>query len=1112
MRKSIINIFRNSLILTASILTAGSPICAEAAAKPGKSPVAPAKLKWIGTTPSVNTPNSFGVPFDKGTVTPRSEFSLTTGTGEELPFDFYPLAYWQDGSVKWGGFATVVPGGEQSIILTPKTPAKKQKGKKSPVAANCVKETPGQFIVETDDITAYIPRHGSNLIDSIVTAGIKTSEAVKLVAATRNTPNQSDGTYTLQQQSYVSKLDSVTVERAGGVRTVVKLAGKHAAPGREWLPFTVRLYFYKGSSQIRMVHTIIYDGDQNTDMISALGVRVEVPLREHAYNRHVAFTTSDGGVWSEPVQPLVGRRVAQIAGDTINVQRAQMTGAKLPEPEAFTPIGQQLISELAEWDGYRLSQLNADSYSIRKRATGHSPWIGTFSGNRADGVGFVGDCTGGIAIGLNDFWQSYPSTLEISGARGDKADLTAWLWSPESEPMDLRHYDDVAHGLLSSYEDVQEGMSTPYGVARTSELTITPYIYKGKSGFATDMAAVGNGAQLMCEPQYLHDRKAFGIWSLPTRTTPFRASIESRLDEIIDYYSHAREEHKWYGFWNYGDFMHAYDPVRHEWRYDVGGFAWDNTELASNMWLWYSFLRTGRADIWEMAKSMSRHTSEVDVYHIGDNAGLGSRHNVSHWGCGAKEARISQAAWNRFLYYLTADERSGDLMTEVKDAEQKLYTLDPMRLAQPRSQYPCTAPARLRVGPDWVAYAGNWMTQWERTGDTAYRDKIVAGMKSIAALPNKIFTGPTVLGFDPATGELSYEGDPELMNTNHLLSIMGGFEIINELNEMLPVKEWIDTWNDYTANFHRVSREVTNRKFPIPRLAAHGAAWSGSEELKKEAWGYMLRGTKEMRPYTVNTIRRPEVASDRMEIPNMSTNGAATWSLDAIYMLEVIPDYEPEQKSPRPKATSQEEAFRRDWTVESESPDYSVTLSGDTIELYSPKGLTLWRNQKFSSPVTIEYDACVVMERPDDRLSDLNCFWMASDPHVAGGDINTRMSERSGVFLNCYALQLYYMGFGGNHNSTTRFRRYDGNEAGITDAASRPEILVEYTDSAHLLRPNHWYHIKLVNDGDNVRYYIDGELLVDYTDPNPLREGYFGFRTTLSRTRITNFRSTPTVK
>ena len=78
-------------------------------------------------------------------------------------------------------------------------------------------------------------------------------------------------------------------------------------------------------------------------------------------------------------------------------------------------------------------------------------------------------------------------------------------------------------------------------------------------------------------------------------------------------------------------------------------FAWDNTELASNMWLWYNFLRTGRLDIWRMAEAMTRHTGEVDVYHVGPNAGLGSRHNVSHWGCGAKEARISQAAWNPFL-------------------------------------------------------------------------------------------------------------------------------------------------------------------------------------------------------------------------------------------------------------------------------------------------------------------------------------------------------------------------------------------------------------------------------------------------------------------------------
>ena len=51
--------------------------------------------------------------------------------------------------------------------------------------------------------------------------------------------------------------------------------------------------------------------------------------------------------------------------------------------------------------------------------------------------------------------------------------------------MDLRHYDNVAHDLNASYEDVQEGMSTPYGIARTTTLTLIPQKgYAGKKAFA----------------------------------------------------------------------------------------------------------------------------------------------------------------------------------------------------------------------------------------------------------------------------------------------------------------------------------------------------------------------------------------------------------------------------------------------------------------------------------------------------------------------------------------------------------------------------------------------------------------------------------------------------
>ena len=679
---------------------------------------------------------------------------------------------------------------------------------------------------------------------------------------------------------------------------------------REWLPFVVRLYFYGGSEQIKMVHSFVYDGDQKKDFIRSLGIRFDVPVREALYNRHIAFSCADGGVWSEPVQPLVGRRILtlnktdnkknsnekkdaqQKPTDEPSLQQQQMEGKRIPPYESFDEKNRSLLDNWASWNDYRLSQLTADAFSIRKRANNDNPWIGTFSGTRSDGYTFVGDITGGLGLCMHDFWQSYPSSIEISDARTPVATLTAWLWSPESEPMDLRHYDRIAHDLNASYEDVQEGMNTPYGIARTTTFTLIPQSgYTGKKAFADYAKQFSSPSLLMPTPNYLHARQAFGIWSLPDRTTPFRTRVEDRLDAYIDFYQKAIEQNKWYGFWNYGDVMHAYDPVRHTWRYDVGGFAWDNTELASNMWLWYNFLRTGRIDIWRMAEAMTRHTGEVDVYHIGPNAGLGSRHNVSHWGCGAKEARISQAAWNRFYYYLTTDERCGDLMTEVKDADHKLYDLDPMRLAQPRSEYPCSAPARLRIGPDWLAYAGNWMTEWERTGNTTYRDRIIAGMKSIAALPNRLFTGPKALGFDPSTGIITTECDPKLETTNHLMTIMGGFEITNEMMRMSDIPEWKDAWLDHAARYKKKAWELSHSRFRVSRLMAYAAYHLRNTQMAEEAWKDLFTRLEHTPapPFRITTILPPEVPSPLDECTSISTNDAALWSLDAIYMQEVIP-------------------------------------------------------------------------------------------------------------------------------------------------------------------------------------------------------------------------------
>lgn len=196
------------------------------------------------------------------------------------------------------------------------------------------------------------------------------------------------------------------------------------------------------------------------------------------------------------------------------------------------------------------------------------------------------------------------------------------------------------------------------------------------------------------------------------------------------------------------------------------------------------------------------------------------------------------------------------------------------------------------------------------------------------------------------------------------------------------------------------------------------------------------------------------------------------------------------------------------WHIEAESASTRVLLRNDTLDIISPKGLSLWWDQPLMAPCTIEYQACVVMEGgPCDRLSDLNCFWMASIPNgnplapwKGGGSV-------PGRFVDSYRLQCYYLGYGGNYNTTTRFRRYDGDTLAVNDPAHRPPILKEYTDSAHLLRPNHWYSIRLdVNSDGRVRYSIDDECLVDYVDTSPLLYGWFAFRTTWSHTRITGVR------
>ncbi|MEO6005859.1 MAG: hypothetical protein ABIZ04_25790 [Opitutus sp.] len=849
---------------------------------------------------------SWGVPWAQGTVARDSSFSLVDAQGRTLLLQTWPLAYWPDGSLKWSGLATVVPAGlSGELTLTPEAA-------KASAGTLRVKDDANAVVVDTGAIICSITRGGENFIDSITMGGREVARAGHLLGILQSGPatNPEDAP---SRDKFSSVIKTVTVEQSGPVRAVVRFEGVHktAGAGREWLPFTVRLYFYSGQSAVRLVHTLIFDGDQEKDFVRGLGVAFAVPLREQPRSRYVRFGGQEGGLWSEPLQPAGGNE-AQESGKPFTLRRD--------------------FEQNAVWDDFKLSQPTPDGFTITKRTNPRSTWLFSAAGQRAPGFAFVGDLTGGLGISIKNFWQSYPSALEVRHARTEQAELVAWLWSPDGPQMDMRHYDVVAHGLLASYEDVQPGMSRAYGVSRTSELTLYPTSELPSRTATVAMAAAGTRLPLLAStPEYLHSTGVLGVWSLPDRSTPFKQAIEDGLDSVLEFYRKQVDQRDWYGFWQYGDFMHSYSAPRHMWHYDWGGHAWDNTELGAPLWLWYSFLRTGRADVFRLAEALTRNTSETNVYHLGDMAGLGSRHNVIKWGDGAKESRISQSAHWRAFYYLTTDERTGDLMRETLRSDVAASKYDPMRVAAPQVPGEPQFAARIRIGPDWFAFAGNWMTEWERTGDTRWRDRIIAGVDSIVAMPYWLQTGQLnglnpdlpgggigklhgggaqIVGYDIATGKLTPIRDPltkgSVPVSYNLATIQGGGEVMFELVPLLGRKDFATAWLQYcriggapaevltkdqtTGTEGNDARYILNEQSG-PRLAAYAYAHTKIPAFAHKAIeGMLSRGGGAARP---RMLMGPDVLKPMEEDTGVNTNEAAQTGLTTIELLELCKDQLP---------------------------------------------------------------------------------------------------------------------------------------------------------------------------------------------------------------------------
>jgi hypothetical protein len=901
---------RRGFIRATATVAGAAPFLAKATTASALKPAVAsgATLGWLGQqVPGSVAGVTWGTPWPRGQVPAGSGFSLSASEGAAPELQSWPLAYWPDGSLKWTAHA-IGPQARPSAQyrLQPQAAL-------SPARPELVSESDGLIHIDTGLLHCTIARSGANLLPRVERQGRLALLDGHLILQVRDDPDQP----ATSVRQYRSDITQAVIEQRGPVRAVVALHGNHRLldGSATLLPFVVRIYAYAGSEHLRIVHTLVVDIDEDHDFISGVGLRFSTPLDAPLYDRHVRFVSAEGGVFAEAVRGLTGLR--RNPGDAI--MRAQVEGRSVGPLESFAPQVSSRLQYIPAFGSYRLLQAHPDGYQISKRtAAGHS-WLHSATGQRAAGIGYLGSPTGGVVFGLRHFWQSYPAQLDIENAHTEQAQVTLWLWAPQAGPMDLRHYHDglgedtfakQREALEITYEDYEPGFATPLGVARTSELELQ-FVAATPSARQLQLIAqrIEEPPLLVVPPERLHAAGVFGPgWAPGAKGTGRQQEVEAQLQWYFEFYRDEIEQRKWYGFWDFGDVMHTYDEQRHVWRYDVGGYAWDNSELSTDLWLWYYFLRTGRHDVFRMAEAMTRHTGEVDVHHIGRFAPLGSRHNVQHWGDSAKQLRISTAANRRFLYYLTADERVGDLLKEQIEAVRTLRDVVPGRkVGQQRDAR--DGYASVSFGTDWGAIAAAWLTDWERSGDPAVARRLLNSMESIAAQPHGFFTGVANMNLDSGRFDIDTSGK---LTVSHLSAVFGLAEICSELVQLLPSASFDQAWLDYCRLYnasvkeHQAALGAPLANLNLAQGHARLTAFAGyrlqDPALKARAWkeffagnGGIPRPNRRLHriepPAYLHGLNEPDPVSvidehsDTSLAANLSTNAVAQWGLSAMALL-----------------------------------------------------------------------------------------------------------------------------------------------------------------------------------------------------------------------------------
>ncbi|MBC2603858.1 exo-rhamnogalacturonan lyase family protein [Puniceicoccus vermicola] len=369
-----------------------------------------------------------------------------------------------------------------------------------------------------------------------------------------------------------------------------------------------------------------------------------------------------------------------------------------------------------------------------------------------------------VTAAIRDMSEMAPKAITLDRETGV---LSFEFWPDEVGVMDVRRYSEYLHrGQLEAAPPKEDWVRTSYyeedpfvGVSRTHEVLLAFDDVQSVSAELSEIRVAN-----FQSPPLLYagwDRYAQTGVVLPSSIESEWPTAWEAWTRLTNFWLWHREKNQWKGFWNYGDLRHRFrthhygyilEPVdlqrrlagqpdagkrvrdyhlSGDWALDNGSNGWSNTEGLPNLFLQYEYLRHGNRAVYFASEALARHSRDVVTRHAGMWFGRGTRHGVQHWSGGNHEERQTTITEYRLHYFLSGDLRSRAVV-------DKLY-----------NEHYLTTEARMNA--DHSGRLGGLLFHWEMTGDPEeaaqfkrYVDTFLSP-EGIYVSPLVSFPGPVVI-------------------------------------------------------------------------------------------------------------------------------------------------------------------------------------------------------------------------------------------------------------------------------------------------------------------------------------------------------------------------------